>query len=167
MRRWLVAGGIVESSDGLLLVKNRRRTGAHDWSPPGGVVDETDASPIAALTREVEEETGLLVSNWQGPVYEVEAVAAGLGWTMRCEVYVADGYEGDLRIADPDGIVVDALFVPIERCPAHLEACYPWVREPLTEWLTDRWVEPRGFRYDLRGETISEITVIRAGATGR
>ena len=39
MREWLVAGGLVESHDGLLLVQNRRRDGSLDWSPPGGVID--------------------------------------------------------------------------------------------------------------------------------
>src|SRR5205823_11367271 len=39
VREWLVAGGLVENHDGLLLVQNRRRDGSLDWSPPGGVID--------------------------------------------------------------------------------------------------------------------------------
>ena len=58
MRAWLVGGAIVEGPDGLLLVRNRRRNGALDWSPPGGVIDAGE-SVLEGLTREVEEETGL------------------------------------------------------------------------------------------------------------
>jgi 8-oxo-dGTP diphosphatase len=163
MRQWVVAGGLIEGPDGLLLVKNRRRTGAHDWSPPGGVIDAEDGSLLEGLTREVEEETGLRVAAWDGPVYEVRAVAAGLGWTMRCEVYVARDYEGDLRLDDPDGIVVDAAFVPFDECNARLADCHPWVREPLCEWLTDRWSERRGYSYELRGDTIATIEIVRGG----
>ena len=39
MRRWLVAGAVIEGPEGVLLVQNRRRDGRVDWSPPGGVVD--------------------------------------------------------------------------------------------------------------------------------
>ena len=40
MRRWSVASGLLESDGRLLLVANRRRSGAVDWSPPGGVIDD-------------------------------------------------------------------------------------------------------------------------------
>jgi len=164
IRQWVVAGGLIESPAGLLLVKNLRRTGAHDWSPPGGVIDADDESILHGLTREVEEETGLRVSGWDGPVYEVRAVAQGLGWTMRCEVYVARGYEGELRLGDPDGIVVDAAFVPLNECDARLAECHPWVREPLTEWLAGRWRDRRGYHYELRGDTIGAVEIVRGSS---
>src|SRR3954454_890759 len=73
MREWTVASGLIERDGELLLVRNVRRNGVEDWSTPGGVVDAEDLSLLAALTREVEEETGLVVSEWVGPVYEVVA----------------------------------------------------------------------------------------------
>ncbi|MBA3281516.1 MAG: NUDIX hydrolase, partial [Acidimicrobiia bacterium] len=82
MREWLVAGAVIEGPDGLLLVQNRRRDGRLDWSPPGGVIDPGE-SVIAGLTREVAEETGLVVSSWLGPIYEIDAVAPDLGWRLR------------------------------------------------------------------------------------
>src|SRR5207302_9105210 len=78
-----VAGGLVESPEGLLLVRNQRRSGATDRSTPGGVIDPTDASLRSGLTREVEEETGLRVTEWEGPLYEVRATAVEMGWVMR------------------------------------------------------------------------------------
>ena len=164
MRDWLVAGGIVEGPDGLLLVQNRRRNGSLDWSPPGGVIEVHEGESIVdGLTREVEEETGIQVTEWVGPIYEVNAIAEGLGWSLRVEVHRAVSFEGELRVDDPDGIVVDARFVPVDQCGVHLEAGHPWVREPLGAWLAERWLESRAYRYRLDGDRMDGITVVREG----
>jgi 8-oxo-dGTP diphosphatase len=160
MREWLVAGAVIEGPDGLLLVRNRRRDGSHDWSPPGGVIDDGE-SVIDGLTREVEEETGLRVTCWEGPIYEVEAHASDLGWLLRVEVHRAVDFEGDLHVDDPDGIVVDAQFVAVDNCGGHLDACQPWVREPLAEWLAERWADSRGFRFDVAGVDRRSLVVTR------
>ncbi|MGZ4757192.1 MAG: NUDIX hydrolase [Acidimicrobiia bacterium] len=160
---WTVAGAVLEHGDGLLLVCNQRRNGSLDWSTPGGVIDATDATVLEGLTREVEEETGLVVREWEGPLYEVTTVAVDLGWVMRCEVHRALAFDGELRVDDPDGIVVDAAFVPAMDVRDRLEECFHWVREPLAEWLHERW-EPeqrRGFRYDVRGTALDSLEVIR------
>ena len=162
MREWLVASGIVEGPDGLLLVQNRRRNGATDWSTPGGVIEvEAGESVLDGLTREVFEETGIRVTGWEGPVYEVEAEAAGMGWHLRVEVHRATGYTGDLVVEDLDQIVVDAQWVPVDACGPHLEACPTWVREPLSSWLDERFTQPRAFRYRVDGADRSSITVTR------
>jgi 8-oxo-dGTP diphosphatase len=75
MREWLVAGALVEIDGALLLVRNERRGGHSDWTTPGGVIDADDQSLLDGLTREVYEETGLRVTAWEGPLYEVNAVA--------------------------------------------------------------------------------------------
>ncbi|MEX2254767.1 MAG: NUDIX hydrolase [Acidimicrobiia bacterium] len=165
MREWLVAGALVEAPDGVLLVRNRRRGGWTDWSTPGGVIDAEDPTLLAGLTREVEEETGLVVTRWEGPIYEVHAVAADLGWSLRAEVHRALDYEGELRVDDPDGIVVEAAFLPPDECTLRLTAeGAPWVHEPLTEWLAERWGpdEPRGYRFDVRGTSRDALDVRRA-----
>lgn len=161
MRDWLVGGALIENDEGLLLVCNRRRDGSHDWSTPGGVIEEGE-DLLVGLTREVEEETGLVVSAWQGPVYEVLIHAPGLGWRLRVEAHRAVTFDGELRLDDPDGIVVDARFVSADACGLHLNGCSPWVREPLAEWLIERWLDGRGFRYDVVGESRATMTVTRA-----
>jgi 8-oxo-dGTP diphosphatase len=167
VRNWTVAGGLVESDQGLLLVQNRRRNGSLDWSPPGGVIEVADGeSVVDGLTREVLEETGLRVTEWAGPLYEVQADAPDLGWSMRASVYLAVAYEGELVVDDPDGIVVDARFVALDDCALHLEQCHPWVREPLAEWLEVRWAHdaaraPFGYRVD--GADIASLVVTRLG----
>jgi 8-oxo-dGTP pyrophosphatase MutT (NUDIX family) len=159
-----VAGAVIERDGGLLLVKNRRRNGAHDWSTPGGVVDPTDASILDGLAREVEEETGLVVHAWEGPLYSVTAVAIEMGWQMRCEVHRAVDFAGDLRVDDPDGIVVDASFVTPDDVDRHLADCFRWVRDPLAAWLLDRWpaAEPRRFHFDITGSSLADFEVVAA-----
>jgi 8-oxo-dGTP pyrophosphatase MutT (NUDIX family) len=159
----VVAAGIIEGDGGLLLVKNRRRQGTHDWTTPGGVIDPTDASLVAGLTREVAEETGLVVDEWEGPLYEVEAHHPGMGWTLRAVVFRALAWSGDLRLEDPDGIVVEAAFLSPERCAEQLADCHLWVGEPLGAWLAERWGAevPRAFAYDLDGPDLASIRAVR------
>jgi ADP-ribose pyrophosphatase YjhB (NUDIX family) len=167
LREWTVAGGLIETDSGVLLVRNQRRGGFEDWSTPGGVIDDEDSDLLAGLSREVEEETGLIVTEWLGPLYEVRAYAPDMGWRMRCEVHLAVGFEGELHVDDPDGIVVEARFVPHVECDAHLESCAPWVREPLSAWLRERW-EPRAgreFDYEVNGSTRDSMQVVRGAAT--
>ena len=162
MREWLVAGGLVEGPEGVLLVQNRRRDGSLDWSPPGGVIEVADGETLRdGLTREVAEETGIHVLQWEGPVYRVEAVAADMGWHLRAEVHRAVRFTGELDPADPDGIVVDARFVAPHAWEDHLSGCHPWVREPLGAWLVERWVEARFYRYRVEGVRESGVRVVR------
>jgi 8-oxo-dGTP diphosphatase len=161
---WTVAGALVESAEGLLLVRNQRRGGRTDWSTPGGVIDATDETLRHGLAREVAEETGLVVTEWEGPLYTVVATARDLGWVMRCEVHRALAYEGDLHVDDPDGIVVEATFAAVDACAELLALCAPWVREPLSDWLTDRWgpADARDYIYDVFGAERDALRVVRS-----
>jgi 8-oxo-dGTP diphosphatase len=162
VREWLVASGLVESPDGLLLVQNRRRDGSFDWSPPGGVIEVGEGeSVVDGLTREVAEETGIVVGAWQGPVWDVEAVAEDMGWHLRVEVHRAMSFSGELRVEDPDGIVVDARFVPAADCGAQLASTWLPTHEPLVAWLAERWEVPRSYRYRIDGAARAGMSVIR------
>lgn len=166
MRQWVVGSALIEGSDGLLLVANRRRDGAVDWTPPGGVIDPGE-SVLEGLTREVEEETGLTVTAWgSGPVYRVEAEAADAGWHLRVEVHRAVSYEGDLRVGeDPDGIVVDARFTPVDECEAVLAGSWELLREPVGAWLQERWEDDgRLYRYRIAGAARASMVITRVDA---
>ncbi len=151
------------TSSSLLLVQNRRRDGSLDWSPPGGVIDPGE-SLLEGLTREVGEETGLAVRRWEGPVYEVVCEAPDLGWRLRVEAHRALEWDGELVVDDPDGIVVDARFVPLDACAGHLGHCHPWVREPLAAWLDEPWA-PGGreapFHFHVAGADAASAVVTR------
>jgi 8-oxo-dGTP diphosphatase len=162
VRQWVVASGLVEGPDGLLLVQNRRRNGRIDWSPPGGVVEvDTGESVLDGLTREVEEETGIQVRDWEGPLYDVEAEASELGWRVRVEVFRALDWKGELRIDDPDGIVVDAGWFPVDACALRLETAWATVHEPLGAWLEERWSDQRSYRYRVSGAAHTPLTFTR------
>jgi 8-oxo-dGTP diphosphatase len=162
-RDFVVAGALIERDGHLLLVENQRRNGRVDWSPPGGVIDPTDATVTEGLAREVLEETNLVVTRWEGPMYEVRTVAPDMGWSMRCEVHRAVEWEGEVHVDDPDGIVTAAVFVAPEELARHLDLCPPWVREPLGEWLLDRWDPPaaRGFGFEVHGPDHASARIVR------
>ena len=90
MRNWVVAGGLITDDRGLLLVANRRRNGSIDWSTPGGVVDEGE-TVLGALTREVEEETGLFVAEWSRLCWTTEVEFPDLEMHLAVEVHLAFG----------------------------------------------------------------------------
>jgi 8-oxo-dGTP diphosphatase len=160
VREWLVGSALIESAEGLLLVANRRRDGAVDWTPPGGVIDDGE-SVVEGLTREVEEETGLRVTTWSGPVYRLRAEALDAGWVMHVEVRRALTYEGELRVDDPDGIVIDARFVAADECSVVLATTWELVHEPLGAWLLERWDDERAYHYRLDGAERASMTITR------
>ncbi|MBA3654219.1 MAG: NUDIX hydrolase [Actinobacteria bacterium] len=164
MRKWVVASGIVEKDGEVLLVQNRRRDGRLDWSPPGGVVEIADGEAVVeGLTREVEEETGLRVTEWQGPVYQVDAEALDMGWHLRVEVHRAIEFEGDLAADDPDEIVIDARFFPVDAIDDQVATMWLPTHEPLLAWLAERWTEARTFRYRIEGPDRTTMNITRLG----
>lgn len=166
MREWLVGGGIVTSDAGVLMVQNRRRDGRLDWSPPGGVIDPGETL-LGGLTREVAEETGLVVTEWEGPAYEIAAEAPDMGWRLAVEAHVAVGVAGELGSEDPDGIVVAARYMAVEECAGVLAGAPRWVAEPLLDWLTGSRPGPRPYRYRVDGTLEGrDITVTRLEGDG-
>lgn len=148
MRRWTVGGALIRHEDGLLLVGNRRKDRSLEWTPPGGVIDAGEAV-LEGLAREVREETGLVVTGWSQMVYTVVVDAPDMGWQLRVEAWEADGVEGDVVLADPDGIVEHVVHSSAEHALELLVSSPPWVREPVTDWLAAAPIT--SYRYLLRG----------------
>lgn len=148
MRRWLVGGGLIRHGDGLVLVRNRRRDDSREWTPPGGVIDQGE-SLLAGLTREVFEETGLEVSAWSNRCYTVTVEAPEMGWQLRVEAWETDEVAGEIRIADPDGIVEEVRHTTAIVARELLTASPLWVQLPVSAWLGGA-AEPQ-YRFVVRG----------------
>jgi 8-oxo-dGTP diphosphatase len=134
MRRWLVGGALIRHGDGLVLVGNRRRDQSLEWTPPGGVIDHGETL-LQGLEREVLEETGLRVAGWASRTYTVQVDAPDMGWQLRVEAWEAAGVDGEICIADPDGIVEEVRHVAAADAADLLQASPPWVQTPVGEWL--------------------------------
>lgn len=160
MRHWKVAGGLIRQGDHTLLVANRRRDGRVDWSTPGGVVDEGETT-ISALTREVQEETGLEVARWSRLCWTTTVAFVDLEMHLEVEVHLAEDYVGVLAVDDPDGIVVEAHFLDAATIDSRLHAAPRWVAEPMREWLCGPWDEVRHFGYRAVGRDPAELTAHR------
>lgn len=154
-------GRVPVGSPGVLMVKNLRHGGRLDWTPPGGVIDRGETL-IGGLTREVSEETGLTVRRWEGPLYLITADAPGLGWRLQVEVHRAVEVVGCLDVGhDPDGIVVEAAIVPHDECGTRMGDAHRWVREPLVDWMVQRWSGTRHYAYRVQGNDPSEMSIER------
>ncbi len=148
MRHWTVGGALIRHGDGLVLVSNRRRDRSVEWTPPGGVIDEGE-TVLVGLAREVREETGLVVRSWAHCSYTVTVDAPDMGWRLQVEAWEVADIEGDVLIADPDGIVEQVRHASSAEATDLLQASPPWVNAPVTEWLAGAVSD--SYRFVLRG----------------
>ena len=116
MREWVVGGALIEGPDGLLLVRNRRRNGRHDWTPPGGVIERRARRCSTGSPARCEEETGLARHRVGGPGLRGRAPRRPT-WAGACGSRCTgpSPTRASSRVDDPDGIVVDARFVAARR----------------------------------------------------
>ncbi len=160
VRHWRVAGGLLVDERGLLLVANRRRGGSTDWSTPGGVIDEGETT-LGALGREVTEETGFCVARWERLCWTVDVEFVDLEMLLEVEVHLAGGFEGQMLLEDPDGIVTAAEFLDASGVGKRLATSPLWVREPLLAWVDAPWTERRHFSYSAHGRDPATIRAER------
>ncbi|MBI03518.1 MAG: hypothetical protein CL468_05765 [Acidimicrobiaceae bacterium] len=171
-RRWRVVGGLLVDRSMVLLVANRRgvfdrtlgrRNGRLEWTPPGGVVDPGE-EPLTALSREVVEETGLVVEGWSEVLYRVSVEFPDRDMVLGVDVHRALSWTGEVVLADPDHIVEDARFVDVEAAGPLLATAPRWVREPVTEWLAGSEAGESAvldFSYVAYGPNSGDLTVER------
>ena len=159
MRAWRVASAVIENDGQILLVENRRADGRVDWSMPGGVIEE-DEDPMFGLHREVLEETGLVIELWGPLLWTTFAKSESMGFTLVAETYIAHAIASTtIAIDDPDGIVTDARWFPLDEALVALESTWVPTRQPLCGWLGERWMEPRTFDYSVEGDRGAGLVV--------
>ena len=146
------AFAVVQLGTEVLLVANKRTDGRIKWSLPGGSVHGAE-SPLERLEKEVREETGIKVINWSKLIYTSRVIfrggGSGLEWFV--EVHQAGDWEGELRFNDPDGLVVDGIFSDLASVESVFQSSSRYIREPIQEWLSHSWEEPRHYNYLVDG----------------
>ncbi len=107
----LIVSALVRRDEKILLVEEQGLDDpAPSWMLPGGKV-EADESVLAALERELAEETGLRLIGAGQIAFAVEIVSAEgvyTAFTFDCHA------QGSLAPADPDGLVRHAAWVPVD-----------------------------------------------------
>ncbi len=155
-RHLMVSAALLEEDDRVLLVENLRPwRGASEWTVPAGILDP-DETLIDTAAREVEEETGLRVTDWDGLAYVVHRIFVPIKLQLAVYVFAARSFEGELTIADPDGVVVDATWATREEIPKLMGSNV--LSDPLLAWLEG----PRVTRfYEYRETTPDEGDLLR------
>lgn len=132
-RHLMVSAALLENDGRVLLVENVRPwRDTSEWTVPAGILDP-DETLIDTAGREVEEETGLRVTEWEGLAYVVHRIFVQVKLQLAVYVFAARSFEGQLCLGDPDGVVVDTVWATREEIPKLMESNV--LSDPLLAWL--------------------------------
>jgi 8-oxo-dGTP diphosphatase len=126
--------GLTRGSSGVLMVESKYPDAEPFWALPGGLVEAGESFP-EALVREVREETGLQVEG-SCPILATMHILTRPG-SPDLVVFVCEirSWSGELAPNDPDGVTLQAAFVPTDIAIDRLEAL-PWRNgEPIIRLL--------------------------------
>jgi ADP-ribose pyrophosphatase YjhB (NUDIX family) len=107
--------GIVYNRDDYILLQRHRHWVTDDWGLPGGIV-EGGESLEKAFSREVLEETGLVISN-------IELIRIVSGYQLRMEVYfranlLETASEQLIKVQEEE--ILEARFYSLEKLPSNM-----------------------------------------------
>ncbi len=118
----LIVSALLRRDGRILLVREQGPDDAEPtWMLPGGRV-EAGESVLEAVRRELLEETGLRLTGEPRLAFAAHVIGADDGYialTFACDA------EGELRPADPDGLVLEAAWVERGDALARLDLV-PW-----------------------------------------
>ena len=150
MRELQIVTALVRRGDELLMVRHAGPGEEPFWSVPGGRVEPGEFLPDA-IAREVYEETGITVLDPGRVAFTAQVDDRPYGWFATVWTWDVGAWEGELGGSDPDGLVLEAAWLPLEEALEHLGQI-SW--QPLT------------VRY-LRGELEpGSLSLRRVGADG-
>ncbi len=133
-RDLLVAAAILMDKQGrvLLVANDWSRRGKVRYTLPGGMV-EPGETLLAAIEREIKEETGLRVRGIQHMAYVCQVEDTRKNERTLATAFRID-YDGLLNPRDPDGHIVEARFFTPEEVVVKLEDHRP-IADPLLDYL--------------------------------
>ena len=142
-----VVAALVRDGERLLLVEEREPVDViSTWMLPGGKVESAETL-TDALHRELREETGLRLVGEPTLAFVVEILATDgryIASTFDCAT------EGDVHPDDPDGLVLDAIWVPAEEALRRL-SCVAWYDSmPLERFLSGEASAGSMYRFEHR-----------------
>ncbi|WP_169807832.1 NUDIX hydrolase [Actinomadura hibisca] len=153
MTSGIIVSAIVEQDGHLLMVREQHPGHPPQWVLPGGL-SERGELVHQAFVREVREETGLIVAAPTELAFVAQYTITGEpGWDGEWTVFAfaAGPPVGRIDVADPDGLVLEAAWVPFEDAVARLaEHHFKPRRDPLLAYLTEEvapgalWLWPDG-----------------------
>jgi ADP-ribose pyrophosphatase YjhB (NUDIX family) len=118
------------------------------------MVDRGESS-LEALSREVEEESGLMATEWPTLLYtaEVQFRETDRPKDLHIEMWRAATWRGELSFHDHDGVVEHGAFVDNYLALYLMRSAAKWIRQPLGQWLVNPWPadEPPEFSYRVTG----------------
>ncbi len=135
--RLFVVAGLMRRGDQVLLVQQQGPWDTEPtWGLPGGVVEPGERL-TEALVREIREETGLEVTDPGQLLYVMQLDSPKESGGYVSFVAEVAGWQGELRVKDPDGYVFQARFLPLSKAIDRLTNHLPWriMREPIVAYL--------------------------------
>lgn len=131
-RTTTIAAALLRHDDQIMLVQQQGPADpAATWALPGGVVEDGELL-TEALVREVQEETGLFVSQVGCLAYATQLDDV-IGETQSLAfVFEVSAWFGTIRTNDPDNVIRQAKFCTLSEARARI-GMLPWrtMREPL------------------------------------
>ncbi len=140
MKTTLIAGGILIQDDQILLVEQQGPEDEHSsWAIPAGRV-EVGETLDTALVREFHEETGLTLEQIGNIIYGNHLIDQANQRQLIMYCYTIRAWSGDLRIDDPDDVILDVKFVDIAEAANLIEQTQDFqpMREPIVAYLRDK-----------------------------
>jgi 8-oxo-dGTP diphosphatase len=150
-----VAAAIIRRGDEIALVLQGAPAEEPFWGLPGGVVEHDELIP-EGLVREVLEETGLAIHLPARLAYirqiDNRRLArltghhgTGEGYVVTVWLFDVDSWDGEIGAQDPDGVVHEARFIPVEEAITRLRRTH-WL-ELAADYLEGA-IEPGSLHFE-------------------
>jgi 8-oxo-dGTP diphosphatase len=133
-----IVTGILRRDNGLLMVQQAGPEEEPYWTVPGGAA-EPEEFVTDALVRELREETGLTVLDPGTLAFTAQVDDRCDGWFATVWTWEVARWEGEISVDDPDGLVLEAAWIPLDEALAHLDRI-SW--QPLTARYLRGELEP-------------------------